>query len=187
MQNSSNKINDAIAKYVVGDQRAGELLYEELVPHIKKSVAQYFSVGDIDSDDLIQDTILAVLDYITKNNGFDGDLTRFAITIARNRCRNVANTRSRRPETLVDEMADWLTDTGDGQLDAMMGHEARVAVQEALSKLGKLCKKVIKGFYLNNTPIEEIRLDIGLKTVQGVYSRRQVCLDEMMSYLTHLK
>lgn len=187
MSATSNKINEAIAKYAAGNEQAGELLYRELVPHIETSVAQFFSVRDIETDDLIQDTILAVLNYITKNNGFEGDIIRFAITIARNRCRNVANTRSKRPESQVEEMSDWLACTGEGQLDAMMGHEARELVQQAMNKLGKLCKKVIKGFYLNKVSIEQLREETGLGTVQGVYYRRQVCLEEMMTYLKKLK
>jgi RNA polymerase sigma factor (sigma-70 family) len=187
MPSSDNKLNEAIIQYANGRDHAGDVIYLALKPHIQKSVAQYFSASDLETDDLLQDTILSVLNYIRKKQGFDGDLISFAITIARNRCRNVANTRNRRPETQVDEMADWLASTGEGQLDAMMGHEAKNAVQKALKKLGKLCEKVIKGFYLDNTPVEELRQNIGLKTVQGVYHRKQVCLDEMMTYLTHLK
>jgi len=45
--------------------------------------------------------------------------------------------------------------------------------------LGKLCRLILRAFYFEGRSIADIRRDTGLKTVQGVYYRRSVCLQQV--------
>jgi len=44
---------------------------------------------------VVQESLLAILSHIGKRGGFEGDLVRFAVTVARNRCRNILIWRQR--------------------------------------------------------------------------------------------
>jgi len=174
-----HSIEEIIGAVAGGEKWAGDALFHHLEQSVRTAVRRFFSEGEADSDDVVQETILAVYRYIGDRGGFEGDLIRFAITIARNRCRNILNQRRRRPEVDLDSLANWISHPEKSPLDLLLDREIRDTLRVALGALGEVCRALLRAFYIEERTIEEIRVEMGLKTVQGVYYRRGICLEEM--------
>ncbi|MFC1572731.1 RNA polymerase sigma factor [Candidatus Eisenbacteria bacterium] len=168
-----------IAAFVAKDPAAADRLYQALHRPVRTAVLQFFPPDGTDVDDVVQETILAVFNYVRKQGGFEGDLIRFAITIARNRCRNIANARKRRPNVPLDSLENWIASPEKSPLDILLEHEVEETLRAALATLGRVCRQILRAFYIEGHSIENIRQETGLKTVQGVYYRRSVCLDRL--------
>ncbi len=164
---------------VAGDPEQEAALYEILKQHLRVSVAQFFDKDSLETDEVVVESITAVFQYICRDKGFSGDLIRFAITIARNRCRNIVNQRKRRPQVPIEPLADWIANGDRSPLDHLLAEESQAQLQQAITELGRVCRLLLRAFYFEQTPIEVIRRRLGLDTVQGVYYRRTVCLREL--------
>jgi RNA polymerase sigma factor (sigma-70 family) len=137
------------------------------------------SLDSLEADDIVQETLMVAFRYVREGDGFEGDLVRFAITVARNRCRNVANQRKRRPQVPIEPLLDWFESPDRSILDHLVSEEARSHLQAAVDGLGRMCRIILRGFYLRDYSIERLRRLTGFKTVQGVYYRRGACLKEL--------
>jgi RNA polymerase sigma factor (sigma-70 family) len=166
----------AIAAYLSGAPAAGGRLGIALDGPVRREARVFLGDESADVDDVVQDTVVAVLLYLRRNGGFDGNLVKFAVTVARNRCRNLLNWRKRLPHVQLDPMLDWLESTERSPLDALLDREVVDLLQAALDRLSAECRALLRAFYLEEVPVEEIRRRSGLKTVQGVYYRKAVCL-----------
>jgi len=178
----SNKPGDddiatAISSYLAGDGSAADELSRTLDGPIRLTAQIFLGDDSADVDDIVQDSIIAVLHYLQKNNGFTGDLIKFAITVARNRCRNLLNWRKNLPSVPIDPMSEWLANVDRSPLDVLLDKEVTSLLQQALDQLPGDCQLILRSFYIDHIPIEKIRRQIGLKTVQGIYYRKSVCLE----------
>ncbi len=173
----------AIAAYVAGDDAAAATICAGLRPAVRHAVRRILSADDGEVDDVVQETDVAVLRYLRLNGKLRGDPIVFAVTVARNRCRNILNWRRRHPAVPVTSLQDWLATPERGPLDLLDAAERRRAVADALARLDDVCRYVLKAFYLEEATIEEIRCRLGLKSVQGVYYRRAVCLERIARFL----
>ena len=135
---------------------------------------------------MVQESLLAVLGYLRNRGGFEGDLVRFAVTVERNRCRNILVWRSRHPDVAIEPLCEWLADPQRSPLDSLLEGETRRLLQAGLDSLSRGCRELLHWFYLEDRSIETIRQDIGLDTVQGVYYRRSVCLQQLGRFLNNL-
>jgi len=129
------------------------------------------------------ESITAVFQHIRREGGFSGDLIRFAVTIARNRCRNIMNQQSRRPQTPIEPLADWIANDDRSPLDNLLAEESQTLLQGAINKLSQVCRLLLRAIYFDNSNMESMRIKLGLETVQGVYYRRTVCLRELGNIL----
>ncbi len=168
---------------VAGVPEHEETLFDHLREHLRVSVASFFPDGGLEADEVVVESITAVFQYLRREAGFDGDLVRFAITIARNRCRNIMNQRKRRPQTAIEPLSEWIANEDRSPLDNLLESEARAHLDQTIEKLGNVCRTLLRAFYFEEIPIEKIRQSIGLDTVQGVYYRRTVCLRELGTLL----
>ena len=171
------------AGVAAADSMAEEKLYARLLAPVTVAVRQFFRTDDVDAPDVIQETLAVTFRYIRDRGGFEGDLVGFAITVARNRCRNIANRRQRRPEAPLESLHDWVADPGLSPMDHLLDTEAVSLLRAGIRRLGELCRQVLRAFYLEEKTIEQIRVMTGLTTVQGVYYRRQVCVKELAEML----
>ena len=172
-------IRDDIASYVAGDDAAGERLCASLDPAVRDAVYGFFRAGEPDRDDLVQDTLLALLRYLRGGGSTPENPEAFCVTIARNRCRNLHQWRKLRPPADVEAAAETLPDTGAGPLELLEAEDRRRLVREAFAQLGDLCRNLLRDFYMKEKSIEELREELGLGTVQGVYHRKNVCVKEL--------
>jgi len=159
-------------------------LFSVLRTHIRTSVAMFMPLDSKDADDVVGESITVVFSTINRDGGFEGDLIRFAITIARNRCRNIMNQRKRRPQVPIEPLVDWIADDQCSPLDHLLEREDQSGLQKAVDSLDRICRRLLRACYLEGRPIESIREVMGLSTVQGVYYRRTVCLRKLGDILT---
>jgi len=169
--------------YVAGSDQAAETLCAELASRMRISARFFLGTDSAEIEDVVQESLVAILAYIRKGGGFEGDLVSFAVTVARNRCRNLLNWHARRPQVPIDGLAEWIADRDRSPLDTLLEAEVHQHLQAALDALGDDCRTLLRAFYLEGVSIESIRQRIGLATVQGVYYRRSVCLDQLREFL----
>ncbi len=176
-------LTSIITAFLSGDPSAGDQISLALREPTYLAVRAFLGDESADVDDIVQDSILAVLHYLEKNREFSGNLIKFAVTVARNRARNLLNWRQRHRQVQIDPMLDWLANPERSPLDALLDQEVDKLLQNALDKLAPDCQVILRAFYLENRTIEQTRRLIGLKTVQGIYYRRTVCLEQAYRHL----
>ncbi|MCP4145594.1 MAG: sigma-70 family RNA polymerase sigma factor [bacterium] len=181
--NKKEPIASSIADYAAGNNSAGDLIYKYLASHIRTSVELFFGEDNINIDDIIHETIISVLEYIRLNNGFEGDLIGFSIAVARNDCRNIYKLNNKNPSQSIDSVHEWLAAAGDNQLEAIITEETNTVLQKALNRIGRICKKILSGFYTDNKTVEQLKTELEFKDTQSVYYKKQVCLGKILSEL----
>jgi RNA polymerase sigma factor (sigma-70 family) len=172
----SRKLADLIEAYCSGEAAAGEDLCADLAGPIRHAVQKFFRSDSEHVDDVLQDTLLAVLDYLRRRGGFAGNLTNFAVTIASNRCRDLLRWQRRHPRTPIEPLSRWIEDRSRSPLDHLMENEVNALLQEAMKHLDSDCRRLLLDYYVREIPATVIMDRLGLKSVQGVYYRRAVCL-----------
>ncbi len=172
-----------IIAYRGGDEDAGDRLCLRMQPAVRLAAVRMLGDDDGEVDDLVQDALIASLRYLVGDGDFAGDPTRLAVTIARNRCRDLLRQRRRRPHLAVDRFENWLSDPARSPLDELTAGELREHLQAALDSLARDCRALLRALYVTGLAPEEVRRRIGLKTVQGVYYRRKVCLEKVKKFL----
>ena len=109
----------------------------------------------------------------------------FAVTVARNRCRDILRWQARHRDRQVplEPLAAWIADPQRDALGDLLAAERLSLMADAVAALDGACRELLKAFYVQEESAEEIRRRIGLDTVQGVYYRRSVCLRRALDYL----
>ncbi len=177
------RLAEQIRLCAAGNKAAEVFLYRKLERPVRVSTVRFLRDEHPDRDDVIQETLIATLEYIRKKGGFEGDLVRFAVTIARNRCRNLLSARKRHPSISIEPLAEWIADQERSPLDLVEEKDIRRIIQDAIDKLDRICRFLLRAFYIEGRSIRAIQRKTGLKTVQGVYYRRSVCLDRVAGIL----
>jgi RNA polymerase sigma factor (sigma-70 family) len=165
-----------ITAHLEGDSAAGELLAGVLSHHALLTTRSFLGRDRPETDDIAQDTVMAVLAFLKRRRGFQGDIVSFTVTIARNRCRNLLIWRQRHPGAPIETVVASLADPGFSPLDSLLENEVNALLQEALDRLGEACRSLLRELYIEGRRVEEVRRRLGLRTVQGIYYRRAGCL-----------
>ncbi len=169
--------------YRGGDGEAADHLSRVLWPPVRRAVADLLGDDHGDCDDVIQEALLAAMAYLRRDEVFEGDFARLAVTIARNRCRDLLRRRTRFPHLDIEPLADWIVDRQASPLDHLEAEEKRHMMQQALDRLGPACRELLHAMYVDEEKTEVIRRRLGLGTVQAVFYRRTACVDQMKNYL----
>jgi RNA polymerase sigma factor (sigma-70 family) len=166
-----------------GEPAAAERLARGLAHPLRQAAISMLGAASPDLEDVLQESIMAVLGYIRRCGGFEGSLIRFGVTVARNRCRNLLIWRRRRPQVKVESLDDWLAEPERSALDVLVEQEQLALLQEALDALGPDCRDLLHQLYIEQIPAEELRRRSGLRTVQGIHYRKEVCLERAFRIL----
>ncbi len=176
---------DLVADYLADDRDGAEALARGLESPLRIATEIMLGEDDRDVDDVVSESVVAVLDYVTRRKEFTGDLEAFAITVARNRCRNLLLWRRRRPHVDIEPFTDRIASPEHSPLDILLDDERLALLQEALENLGPECENLLRDFDIEGIPMEEIRRRMGLRTVQGAYYRRALCIKKASDYLNN--
>lgn len=179
-------LSAAIDQFIDGDGRTGDAICEGLEPSIRAVVHRVLTPGDPDADDVVQDTIMAVLRYLRDTAVAPNNIEAFASTIARNRCINLLVWRRRRLASDVDRFSDTIPDVGASPLELIEERSANQLLGRVLGELDDACRKLLQSIYQAEVPIEELRRALGLKSVQAVYYRKDVCIRKAQTILNQL-
>ncbi len=172
-----------IAGVAAGDPAAEEALHALLASPVTAAACSFLGTDDVDAQDVVQESLVTTFRYVREGGGFEGDIIAFAVTVARNRCRNVLARRRRRPQVALEDAEAGVPDPRAGALESLMSAEALAVLRSGVSRLGRVCRALLWAFYVEEKTIEEIRAVSGLTTVQGVYYRRQACIRELAGML----
>jgi RNA polymerase sigma factor (sigma-70 family) len=163
-----------------GDPAAADTVCDLLRPMLLRVTAWFFPQERATCEDIVQDTLMAMLGYLQRRGGFTGVLRFFASAMARNRCRDVLNQRRRNPHMPLLPFEEWIADPSQSPLDELLAIERLELLQEVIASLSPECQELLEAFYIKGLSMEQIRQEIGLVTVQGVYHRRSVCLKKAL-------
>ena len=166
-----------------GDRDAADTVCRILEPPVRRAVTSFLGPDAVETDDTVQETLLAVLGYIRRRGGFQGDLVSFATTVARNRCRNILNWHQRHPGTDITPLAEWIADPARSPLDLLLETERYRLLREALRALDRACRDLLRAYYLQRVSARDLCRRLGLSTVQGVHYRKTVCLEKALAFL----
>ncbi len=175
-----------VREYVTHQVGAGDRLIRALEPQVGLAVRKFLGSESGDQDDIISESLMAVLGHIERRGGFEGNLQVFAVTVARNRCRTLLTWRKRRQHQDVDRDGMQVADKAPSVLELIEAKEVRRHVRLALGRMDEACRILLKEFFLQEKPVEEIRLRLGLDTVQGVYYRKTVCVKKLAAFLNQV-
>ncbi len=171
-----------IAAYVSGDDAAGRGVCATLDAAVRQAVYGFLPPDDPDRDDIVQDTLLTLLQYLRASEVCPDNPEAFAVTSARNRCRNLYHWRKLRQNVDIDEMAGRLPCPDASPLDLLDDRETRDLLVEALASLDPECHKLLLDVYLEEKTIESMRREAGLTSVQGIYHRKNICLKKITKF-----
>jgi DNA-directed RNA polymerase specialized sigma24 family protein len=132
-----------------------------------------------DADDVAQTTIIAVLDYVRRESGFAGDVVKLAVTIARNRCRDLYRARRHRHGPDLDAVADVVADDRRSVLDDLSDSQRDALLWQAADGLAEPCRTLIRRLFRDGVLARDLRGFLGVSTVQAVYYRKMFCLREL--------
>ncbi len=172
-----------INAFLASEPEAGEQLFAILAHHATVTARHFLNSSGPEVDDIVQDTAVAVLEWLRRREEFEGNLISFTITVARNRCRNYVNWCRRHQADDTDELAEYLADPTRGPLDNLLAEEKDSLFQEALDAMDLGCRNLLHSLYLRGESMESVRHREGLKSVQSVYHRRAVCLKKAELFL----
>ena len=183
-RNQPERLTDAecepiIAACLTGDPAAADRLSRLLAHHARVTVQAFLNQGLPDGDDLVQDTVIAVMSYLKRRGQFSGSLVNFTISVARNRCRNFLIWQNRHASADLESVQLYLASSDKGPLDTLAEKELTSLLQRALDHLDPRCRDLLRALYLEECSIEEMRLRSGLTTVASIYYRRAQCLKKM--------
>ncbi len=165
-----------IAAYLADSAGAADRLAELLIRRTRQTICAFLKSHEPETEDLVQETVLAVMNYLQHRGGFAGNLVSFANTVARNRCRNYLIWRKRHDNKSLEAYEPYLVSTADNPLDRVLDEEVTVMVQNTLANLDSSCRNLLRAIYLEGVTVDEIRRQENLKTVQSIYYRRAKCL-----------
>jgi RNA polymerase sigma factor (sigma-70 family) len=179
----SELLRSDIAAFQAGADDAGSRLALVLRVPLRIEAEKYLSLDHGDIDDVVQDATISTLAYLKNRSDFEGDLVKLAVTITRNRCRDLHRWRSTKPEIEITSMSDWLEDGSASALDEILAEERVSLIQVTLNSISASCRRLLHALYVLGLPTETVRQKTGLSTVQGVYYRRTICLTEAKKFL----
>ena len=183
IESDAGQIPELIEKVLNGDDDAADHLCRQLCPAVRRALASFRFATEQDQEDIAQETLVAVISFLRRSGGFDGDLIRFATTIARNRCRNLYHWRRRWKQVPIDSLEQWIADPTRNPLEMIEGRERLSHLQRALDDLSQACRQLIRAFYLQERPMVEILRDLEVGSVQALYYRRRICLKKLLFFL----
>ncbi len=176
---SNRTLEQEINAYIAGDEQSGDAVCRYLEIHVRNEVRRFLQDRDIDHDDIVQDSLLAMLAYLRKSKHCPKRPEAFAVTITRNRCLNLYHWRKRRPSIEIEKISNSLAIEGADILDRLSAHELESLLESAFVKLDPECNKLLMSIYFQNIDMKELQRDANLNTVQGVYYRKYICLKKL--------
>ncbi len=173
----------SVADYLAEVPGTADHLAASLTAMARIAVQGFFKSRADDAEDLVQESVVAVMTYLQRRGSFSGDLVKFTTTVARNRCRNQVIWRKRHHKLPLDPFEPFLTHPKQSPLDELLGDEVLELIQLALDQLDERCRNLLYSLYLDGMTVDEVRRSEGLKSVQSIYYRRTQCLGKAGKFL----
>ncbi len=182
MTSDTTRLRQDIAAFISGDDGAGDRVCATLDRAVRAAVCGFLPPQDADREDVIQDSLLAMLQYLRGARDCPDNPEAFAVTVALNRCRNLHQWRKRRPTVDIDVAAPRLSDDDGDPLDRLHDEQVREMLASAFARLDEECRNLLRAIYLEERTIEDLRREAGLASVQGIYHRKNICVKKVTQF-----
>lgn len=173
---STQQVKDDLQAYISGDDAAGDRICRSLTAAIRSEVRRFLAADDPEHDDIVQESLLALLRYLRRAQHCPERPEAFVVTIAGNRCRNLYRWRKRRPTIELEQAASILPAGDTDPLDRLEDKEAEDGLIRAFAGLDSDCQQLLLAIYREERPMTALQREAGLRSVQAVYYRKYVCL-----------
>ena len=158
------------------DQRADERMIEILRQPVADDVRRFLGGDDPDVEDVVQESLIAALRYLAGDVGTEQRAIKLAVTIGRNRCRDLLRRRRRWQLSDIDEAANQIRSPGISALDAVEHADLREHLLASLAGLSEDCRNLLLLRYMDNMSTRAICRHLGLRSPQAFFHRRAACL-----------
>jgi len=186
-QPEAERLKEAVEAFRDGDEGSMTVIDAAVRTSARRAMAVFRVEGQAAFDDVEQETVLVVLRYLRQDIAFTGNLTSFAVAVARNRCRDILRWQKAHPHVPVEPLTDWVVQRSECPLDRLAAEETRGLLDRVIEALDPTCRQLLVAMYLARESAEDVRRRLGLETVQGVYYRRKVCLKKATELLNELR
>jgi len=135
---------------------------------------------------VVQEVLIGFLRYLRRAGIVPDNSEAFVVTMARNRCRNLALWRKRRPTVRLEIVGFDPPQPGSSPLEWIDEEERRGLMGRALAQLDERCRALLRAIYTEERSMEALRELYGLSSVQAVYFRRDACIRKTQQFLNRL-
>ena len=168
--NDDTRILDMIRK---GDEQALVLLHESNKKMISSFIARNNGTHD-DYEDLLQEALVILWERVRAGKfEYSSKLSTFLFGTVKNIwLRRLAKAKREIPTDLQQEEH---ADPDRSTLDALIQNEESESVNQALGRIGELCKKLLLLFYWEERPMQEIAQLLGFANAETAKSKKYQC------------
>ncbi|MCP4547667.1 MAG: sigma-70 family RNA polymerase sigma factor [bacterium] len=173
------EIAQALKEFLAGDESAADRLSALLHPDMLVVAGSLIGDGVPGPEDVVQDSLLAVLRYLKRRPDFRGRVSAFAATVVKNRCLDVLRQKARTTQYPIEEFQVTLQDDFMHPMDMIIREEVHHGLGEALERLDPPCKDLLVKVFFEGRSLEELKGPLGLSSVQALYYRKKKCLEKL--------
>lgn len=181
MRPQASRIDDLLQAHLRGRPGAGDALTRALRPCMLAAARRRLGAFDPETEDVVQESLVAILAYCEELGGFEGNLEAFAYRVVSNRCLDLIRRRSRRERRELEEGSPPLP--ADDQLAALIAREELELLARAFAQLDEECRKLLIDNYFEGRSVKAITRRLGRSNVQFTYYRRRGCLEKLGRFL----
>lgn len=168
--NADARVLDLIRK---GDEKALVILYNSNRTMITSYITRNSGSTD-DAEDMLQEALIVLWERVRSGKfEYSAKLSTFIYATVKNMwSRKLAR---KRRETPTDIDPEQHSDESSSALELLIESEQAKLVQEALTKIGEQCRKLLLLFYWEELSMEEIALHMGFANADTVKSKKYQC------------
>ena len=170
------------------DERAWRHICREMKPGFASILGQTFSVDNIsgeDIDDIFQESLIVLMQKV-KSGGVvtshDGALFSYLVQIGKLTACNLI--RKKRTQSLDDAVtfSPFLHNSEEAENEMAVDEKQQMQndfLDKLFSKMPSECSTLLKHFYWNHKPMDEIASILGMRNADSVKSKKSKCMNKI--------
>ena len=170
------------------DERAWRHICREMKPGFASILGQVFSVDNIsgeDIDDIFQESLIVLMQKV-KSGGVvtshDGALFSYLVQIGKLTACNLI--RKKRTQSLDDAVtfSPFLHNSEEAENEMAVDEKQQIQndfLDKLFSKMPSECSTLLKHFYWNHKPMDEIASILGMRNADSVKSKKSKCMNKI--------
>ena len=176
---SENRVHDALMEVISDRPGAADRLASLLYPELLEVARGMLKSGEPGPEDVVQDSLVAILAYIRRRPDFEGRIEAFAATVVRNRCRDLLRQRAKVIRLPVEDYEGTLESDFLSPMDDLIAREVTEGLNDALARLDSPCRDLLISIFIEKRSLPDLRAPLGLSSVQAIYYRKKICLEKL--------
>ena len=168
------------------DERAWRYICREMKPGFFSILGQTFSVDRISSEDIediFQESLIVLMQKVKSGKvicSHDGALFSYLVQVGK---LTACNQLRKKRELNLDDAVTFSLQLHNIEDDEIAAYEKQQAQNELLDKIfGRIpseCSTLLKHFYWNHKPMDEIASILGMRNANSVKSKKNKCMNRI--------